>query len=171
MELTVPSHSGPPLHVHHREDETYYVLSGEFLLEVGGQKYSLPQSSTIFAPREIPHRWANVATADAKLILVCTPGGFERFFDETAKAILDKAPLEKTGSDNVQVRLRSSRPAAIPSEVAVNALGTSLTGDKIPISLIEGQRSSRNHVDSAVEAILNRCCNRIGKLVQQSETA
>jgi quercetin dioxygenase-like cupin family protein len=95
MELTVPSHSGPPLHVHHREDETYYVLSGEFLFEVGGQKYSLPQSSTIFAPREIPHRWANVATADAKLILVCTPGGFERFFDETAKAILDKAPMDK----------------------------------------------------------------------------
>src|SRR6266536_3148885 len=64
MELTVPSRSGPPLHVHHREDETYYVLSGEFLFEVGGEKYSLPTGATIFAPRDIPHRWANVASND-----------------------------------------------------------------------------------------------------------
>jgi quercetin dioxygenase-like cupin family protein len=95
MELTTLPRSGPPLHVHHREDETYYVLSGEFLFEVGGEKYTLPQGSTIFAPRDIPHRWANIAMADAKLILVCTPGGFERFFDETAKAVLERAPMEQ----------------------------------------------------------------------------
>ena len=95
MELTIPPRSGPPLHVHHREDETYYVLSGEFLFEVGGEKYTLPQGSTIFVPRDIPHRWANIAMADAKLILVCTPGGFERFFDETAKAILERALWSK----------------------------------------------------------------------------
>jgi quercetin 2,3-dioxygenase len=97
MELTAPPKSGPPLHVHHREDETYYALSGEFLFEVGGEKYSIPQGATIFAPRDIPHRWANTSSSDAKLILVCTPGGFERFFDEAAKAILDKAPMEQMG--------------------------------------------------------------------------
>jgi quercetin dioxygenase-like cupin family protein len=91
FEMTVAPRSGPQLHVHHREDETYYVLSGEFLFEVGGQKHSLPQGATIFAPRDIPHRWANVSTSDSKMILVCTPGGFEKFFEDSAMAMMDKA--------------------------------------------------------------------------------
>jgi uncharacterized cupin superfamily protein len=37
MELTVPTKSGPPLHVHHREDETYYVLSGDFFLRLANK--------------------------------------------------------------------------------------------------------------------------------------
>lgn len=91
FEMTVSSRSGPPLHVHHREDETYYIMSGEFLFEVGGRKHSLLQGATIFAPRDIPHRWANVATADSKMILVCTPRGFEKFLEDTATAMMGKA--------------------------------------------------------------------------------
>jgi len=116
MELTIPPRSGPPLHAHHREDETYYVLSGEFQFEVGGEKYSLPQGSTIFAPREIPHRWANIAMADAKLILVCTPAGFERFFDETAKAILDKAPMEQMAQIMSKYGIDPLGPPLFPPE-------------------------------------------------------
>ena len=82
FELVVPTHSGPGLHVHHREDEWYHVLTGEFIFEVGGRQYHLPVGGSIFAPRDIPHRWANEGKAEGKVILVCQPGGFERFFDE-----------------------------------------------------------------------------------------
>ena len=95
MEVTVGPRKGPPRHVHHREDETYYVLSGEFLFEVDGVKHTLAQGASIFAPRDIPHCWANSGATDGKMLLVCTPGGFEKFFDETAKAIMDKAPMEQ----------------------------------------------------------------------------
>src|ERR1051326_7729426 len=42
FEMSVFPHSGPSLHVHHREDELYYVLTGEFLFKVGGVDYTLP---------------------------------------------------------------------------------------------------------------------------------
>jgi len=85
FELGVPSRSGPPLHVHHREDEWYYVLSGEFLFEVNGEQSQLPVGGSIWAPRDARHRWANTSGAEGKLILVCQPGGFEKFFDELGK--------------------------------------------------------------------------------------
>jgi mannose-6-phosphate isomerase-like protein (cupin superfamily) len=83
--LVVPTHSGPPLHVHHREDEWYYVLAGEFIFEVGDEKFNLPTGSSIWAPREAKHRWANSGATDGNLILTCLPGGFEKFFEELGK--------------------------------------------------------------------------------------
>jgi len=41
-------------------------------------------------PRGIPHVWAKTAAADGKLILMCQPGGFEKFFDEIGKVPMDK---------------------------------------------------------------------------------
>ena len=74
--------TGPYLHVHHREDEWYYVLSGEFLFKAGGESHTLPTGASIWLPRDIPHTWANTSNAEARLILVCQPGGFEKFFEE-----------------------------------------------------------------------------------------
>ena len=65
------------LHVHHREDEWYYVLLGEFIFRAGGEEHSLVTGASIWLPRGIPHVWANTATTDAKLILMCQPGGFD----------------------------------------------------------------------------------------------
>lgn len=89
FELVTPSHGGPGLHVHHREDEWYYVLAGQFLFDVGDQRHELSVGASIFAPRDITHRWANSGTSDGRLILVCQPGGFEKFFDELAKIPLN----------------------------------------------------------------------------------
>jgi mannose-6-phosphate isomerase-like protein (cupin superfamily) len=85
FELSVPSRSGPPLHVHHREDEWYYALAGEFLFEIGGEQFHLSVGGSIWAPRDARHRWANASPAEGKLILMCLPGGFEKFFDELGK--------------------------------------------------------------------------------------
>jgi len=90
FELITPPKGGPPRHIHHREDEWYYVVSGEYLFEVGGTKYTLPAGASIWAPRDIAHVWANVATSDGRIILMCQPGGFENFFDESAKGMMDK---------------------------------------------------------------------------------
>jgi quercetin dioxygenase-like cupin family protein len=95
FEFVVAPRQGPPRHVHHREDETYYVVAGEFLFEVGGQKYSLLPGATIYAPRDVPHAWVNVAGTDSKMVMACTPGGFERFFEESSKAMMEKATPEQ----------------------------------------------------------------------------
>lgn len=98
FELSALPQTGPFLHVHHREDEWYYVLSGEFLFQAGGVEHTLPAGASIWLPRGIPHVWANMGTTENKLILVCQPGGFEKFFEEMGAAMskADAAAAEKT---------------------------------------------------------------------------
>jgi mannose-6-phosphate isomerase-like protein (cupin superfamily) len=88
--LVARPQTGPPRHIHHREDEWYYVLAGEFLFEVDGVKYTLPVGGSIWAPRDIPHVWANTSTTEGRVILMCQPGGFENFFDAFVKGMIDK---------------------------------------------------------------------------------
>jgi mannose-6-phosphate isomerase-like protein (cupin superfamily) len=97
FELNALPRSGPFLHVHHREDEWYYVLSGEFLFRAGTEEFTLQTGGSIWLPRGIPHVWANTATTNGKLILMCQPGGFEKFFDD-----IGKVPLDKKSPDTMQ---------------------------------------------------------------------
>jgi mannose-6-phosphate isomerase-like protein (cupin superfamily) len=94
FELQALPQTGTPLHVHHREDEWYYVLSGEFIFKAGDESFKLPTGASIWLPRGIPHIWANTTNADAKLILVCQPGGFEKFFEEMGRE-MDNVPQEE----------------------------------------------------------------------------
>jgi mannose-6-phosphate isomerase-like protein (cupin superfamily) len=77
--------TGPFLHVHHREDEWHYVLSGAFIFKPGDESFQLPAGGSIWLPRGIPHVWANTTVDNAKLILLCQPGGFEKFFEEMGR--------------------------------------------------------------------------------------
>jgi quercetin dioxygenase-like cupin family protein len=97
FELSALPRSGPFLHVHHREDEWYYVLSGEFIFRVGGEEHRLVTGGSIWLPRGVPHVWANTATTDGRLILMCQPGGFEKFFDD-----MGKVPMDKKSSENMR---------------------------------------------------------------------
>jgi len=54
LELKALPRSGPFLHVHHREDEWYYVLSGEFIFRAGGEQSNLSTGGSIWLPRGIP---------------------------------------------------------------------------------------------------------------------
>jgi quercetin dioxygenase-like cupin family protein len=98
LELNIVAQSGPALHVHHREDEWYYVLAGDFLFRVGGETHNLSAGSSIWLPRDIPHVWMNTSDRDAKLLLICQPGGFEKFFDEMGRA-MDKVPANSDAAN------------------------------------------------------------------------
>lgn len=65
-----------PLHVHHREDETFWVLEGEVEFEVAGEKFEAGPGSVIFGPRDVPHRYT-VKRGPARMLFLFTPGGFE----------------------------------------------------------------------------------------------
>lgn len=85
FELNVGAKAGPVRHVHRREDEWCYVVTGDFLFEIGDERFQLPVGGSVWMPREVPHVWANTALTDGKLIVGCQPGGFEKFFDELGK--------------------------------------------------------------------------------------
>jgi quercetin dioxygenase-like cupin family protein len=73
---------GPPAHVHHREDETFQILEGEYEFRIGGKTITARSGDTLFAPRDIPHSYHCTGKAGGKLMVVLTPAGFENFFAE-----------------------------------------------------------------------------------------
>jgi quercetin dioxygenase-like cupin family protein len=80
MENVVAAHSaGPPLH-RHDFDEAFYMLEGELIFQVEDELFTRRAGELAFAPRNVPHALANHSDAEARYVLVCTPGGLERLF-------------------------------------------------------------------------------------------
>jgi quercetin dioxygenase-like cupin family protein len=73
-----PRGTGSPLHVHHNEDEWFFVIEGELTLWVGGETIVLPAGGFAYGPRDIPHTFC-VTSDTARFLLVVNPGGFESF--------------------------------------------------------------------------------------------
>jgi quercetin dioxygenase-like cupin family protein len=73
---------GPPPHIHHREDETFQVLEGDYEFTVAGKLFVAGPGTTIFAPRGIPHTYRYLGQTPGRLMCVITPAGFEGFFEE-----------------------------------------------------------------------------------------
>jgi len=98
VEIQSPAGSGTPMHVHHREDENFYVLEGEFTIHVGGHVHRAPAGSFVFAPREIPHRYENTGHTTARLLVMAEPGGIDRMFEEFQNAVVAGRPdMDKIG--------------------------------------------------------------------------
>lgn len=73
---------GPPPHIHHREDETFQILEGDYEFMVGGKTILAKPGTTLFAPRGIPHTYRYLGTTPGRLMCIITPSGFEGFFEE-----------------------------------------------------------------------------------------
>jgi quercetin 2,3-dioxygenase len=77
---------GPDLHVHLKQDETFYILEGEYLFQVGEEKHMLKAGDTIFLPRNIPHTWLQL-TDKGKLMYMLQPAGKMEEFFKTMNAL------------------------------------------------------------------------------------
>ena len=80
--------AGPPLHVHDREDECFYVLDGELSIRCGDDSFDAAAGSFVFLPRRRPHRFS-AAGGPARLLLIAVPGGIEDYFREINAASSD----------------------------------------------------------------------------------
>ncbi len=86
---------GPPRHVHHQQDEWFYVLEGSYRLEVGDERFELGPGDSVFAPREVPHVWAHTGEGVGRLIIAFQPAGrMEPFLAALARAGSAPSPDE-----------------------------------------------------------------------------
>ncbi|MFL5680331.1 MAG: quercetin 2,3-dioxygenase [Chloroflexota bacterium] len=84
----------PPLHIHRREDEAWYILDGEMTFHVGDEAHRATKGSFVFAPRGIPHTFT-VDTEPTRVLVLASPGGFEHFALELGElATGDAAPRD-----------------------------------------------------------------------------
>jgi len=72
---------GPPKHIHHDADETFYVLGGEILFWQQGQTRIVGPGEVVFIPRGQEHTFQVTGAHPARMLTTMTPGGFEDFFE------------------------------------------------------------------------------------------
>lgn len=97
VEVTEAPGKEAPLHVHHHEDESFWILDGDVTFEVGGAIIEAHAGDYAFGPRGIPHRYT-VGPAGCRMLFLLTPGGFERLvlaMSEPAASRTLPAPPER----------------------------------------------------------------------------
>jgi quercetin dioxygenase-like cupin family protein len=82
-QLAVLEHAGPrgyssPLHCHHADDETFFILDGDIRVEAGGHAFSAGPGTVAFLPLQLPHAFV-VTSQQARFLTLHTPAGFDEF--------------------------------------------------------------------------------------------
>jgi quercetin dioxygenase-like cupin family protein len=81
VEARFPAGFGPPLHVHHHEDEALYVLDGQLRCRRGDQELTAGPGELVFGPRELPHTF-KAGPDGARVLVLISPAGLEGMFVE-----------------------------------------------------------------------------------------
>jgi quercetin dioxygenase-like cupin family protein len=85
----MPPGFASPYHTHHREDESFYILEGQFALVIDGKWQRVGRGTFAFGPRGVPHGFKVVGNEPAQMLLQATPGGFEQFVIELGQPLTD----------------------------------------------------------------------------------
>jgi mannose-6-phosphate isomerase-like protein (cupin superfamily) len=121
IEDQIPPGGGPPLHVHDREDEFFYILEGEvtfWLCETGdctgksGKPVIARKGTTIFGPKGTAHSFKNCSTSPARMLVMINPGAnFEAFFGKVGAP--DAAGVLPTPKELIERTIKSAHEFGI----------------------------------------------------------
>jgi quercetin dioxygenase-like cupin family protein len=78
----VAPHGGPPLHIHHLQEETIHVMKGKFKIRIGDEIFYCEEGGFAYLPSKIPHAFLNLTDEPGEIIVVYTPGGGHKFYEE-----------------------------------------------------------------------------------------
>ena len=82
---------GPPRHFHHAQEEFFHVLEGQYVIEIGTERYEMGPGDSMLAPRRVPHVWAHVGEGQGRLMIAFQPAGMmESFLKELS--LIDGVP-------------------------------------------------------------------------------
>jgi len=77
---------GPELHRHHFQDEWFFAIRGDYVVQVGNETFPLKPGDSVFAPRKVPHTFAHIGDSEGHLLFLHQPAGsMEEFFAEARK--------------------------------------------------------------------------------------
>ena len=93
---------GPPLHVHHAQEETIHALNGRYKVRIGDETFTCEQGGFAYLPTAVPHTFLNLTDEPGEVIVVYIPGGGHKFYEELG-------PLTRTGTPDRATSPRSSR--------------------------------------------------------------
>ena len=87
--------SGPPLHIHHRFAQGFFVLSGEIAFSIGDERMEASPGTWVFVPPGVPRAWI-CRSSEARVLSITAPGGFEAFYRDVGTSVegLDQLPAK-----------------------------------------------------------------------------
>jgi len=92
LELTLPpGAAGAPLHRHRDEAEAFYALAGAFAFQLGTDRRELSAGGFVLVPKGTAHTFWNAGSGDARCLVIVSPAGLERYFDELS-ALITSSP-------------------------------------------------------------------------------
>ncbi len=94
-ELVAPPGDMPPLHVHRRDDETFYVLEGRLTVWVGDDVVEAGPGTCVYLPRNIPHTYRTATDAATRWLVISSPAGFEALVEH-----MEDQPVERLFVDH-----------------------------------------------------------------------
>jgi quercetin dioxygenase-like cupin family protein len=109
-EAIVPPGGGPRLHVHSREDETFYVIEGEVEFQINGVHQTAAAGTYVSLPAGIPHRFRNEGIGLARLLITVTPGGLEGLFFESGLEVEPGTTVAPTPAADEKQKIRAAAP-------------------------------------------------------------
>lgn len=86
LEVVAGPGCGPPLHIHHNEDEHFVVLEGTVCFVCDDRTFNVTAGGTVTVPRGVQHTWTNLFESDVRMLIAFAPGGFEHCFLELVGA-------------------------------------------------------------------------------------
>jgi quercetin dioxygenase-like cupin family protein len=110
MEAIVPPGGGPPPHIHRREQESFYVLEGTLDIQMGDQTVHASAGDFVHIPIGTVHSFRNNGDSLARQLVIFSPGGLERFFEETLEMVEDRSALPPDNIDAVVARYVEAAP-------------------------------------------------------------
>ncbi|WP_219413882.1 quercetin 2,3-dioxygenase [Pseudonocardia nigra] len=122
IEFAAPTGFGPPRHVHHAEDEGFYVLDGRLRVECGDDAWEVGPGGFVLLPRAVPHAFVVSSPEPVRALQLTSPGGFEGFVAEVG------APAAGPG-------LPVPAPPDVPRLAAAAArFGTDIVGPPLDVN-------------------------------------
>jgi mannose-6-phosphate isomerase-like protein (cupin superfamily) len=122
FESTTQPRVGPPPHIQHREDESFYVLEGIFEFLCGEETIQMSEGYLLYVPKGTLHAHKNVGEGVGRMLLTQTPGGlYERFFEEVGKPAEDEVrPFVSEDQPDVSriVKVAAEYGIEIPEPIA-----------------------------------------------------
>jgi mannose-6-phosphate isomerase-like protein (cupin superfamily) len=80
--VQVAPHGGPPLHVHHNQEETIHVLKGRYKIRIGDEIFYCQEGGFAYLPSRVPHAFLNLTNEPGEIVVVYAPGGGHKFYEE-----------------------------------------------------------------------------------------
>jgi quercetin dioxygenase-like cupin family protein len=114
--VEVAPRGGPPLHVHHKQEETIQVLKGRYKIRIGDEIFICEEGGFAYLPSKIPHAFLNLTDEPGEIVVVYTPGGGHKFYEELG-------PISRSGHPDRAVI------AALFEKYDMSLLGPPLSAD------------------------------------------